>query len=362
MAKLLEQIGIETIRFDESDRNLFQVDDARLRADALRHSILPRLHVLMNQCLASIRDIYQLEVLNDSRVSFYPQFRTQRKIELRHLYDFAYVGLGGIQKKEGWNGVDRKDTKPVQLLPFRYGLLIGEKGLSIYLENHWVKGLTAASHKKFFDFHLKFESLLHVLCHVSKITPFLAYGDDVAPISTFKKHYDFMFQNQIFNNDFGSEFKGFPITSNSLNDYILQFVYFYPVYDSYLQIAMGAPVRFEKLIEKLNQYLRESDTSDSRDNEENKASGFSDIERMKVRELAEQRVKVMPSIRWQVFQRDDWKCVACGRGAQDGIILQVDHIVPRSKGGKDTLNNFQTLCHICNLRKSNKDATNLRIT
>lgn len=362
MIMSLEEVGLENIRFDESDRNLFQVDDARLRADALRHSILPRLHVLMNQCLAIIRDVYRIEALNDSRVSFYPQFRTKRKIELSHLYDFAYVGLGGYSRKKGWTGVQRKDTKPVQLLPFRYGLQIGEKGLAIYLENHWVKGLTAASHKKFFDFHLEFESLIHVLCHVSKITPFLAYGDEVAPISTFRKHYEFMLQNQIFNNDFGSEFKGFPLTSNSLNNYILQFVYFYPVYDSYLQIAMGTPVRFEKLVGKLNEWIREQDKSDDWGDTENKLPALSDNERMGVREIAEQRVKVMPSIRWQVFQRDNWKCVACGRGAQDGIILQVDHIIPRSKRGKDTLDNFQTLCHICNLGKSNKDSTNLRAT
>ncbi|OQX01521.1 MAG: hypothetical protein BWK80_59790 [Desulfobacteraceae bacterium IS3] len=68
----------------------------------------------------------------------------------------------------------------------------------------------------------------------------------------------------------------------------------------------------------------------------------------------------MPAIRWQVFQRDKWKCVSCGRSAANDVILHVDHIVPRSKGGKDELDNYQTLCHICNIGKSNKDETNIR--
>jgi len=42
------------------------------------------------------------------------------------------------------------------------------------------------------------------------------------------------------------------------------------------------------------------------------------------------------------------------------VILHVDHILPRSKGGKDEMINFQTLCDKCNLGKSNTDKTDLR--
>ncbi|OIP00735.1 MAG: hypothetical protein AUJ97_07710 [Bacteroidetes bacterium CG2_30_32_10] len=72
------------------------------------------------------------------------------------------------------------------------------------------------------------------------------------------------------------------------------------------------------------------------------------------------RIKVMPGIRWQVFKRDNWRCVACGQSADDNVILHIDHIIPRSKGGKDEINNYQTLCETCNIGKSNKDDTNLR--
>ncbi|MRG44096.1 HNH endonuclease [Chitinophaga sp. SYP-B3965] len=68
----------------------------------------------------------------------------------------------------------------------------------------------------------------------------------------------------------------------------------------------------------------------------------------------------MPSMRWQVFQRDSWKCVACGKNADDHIWLEVDHIIPRSKGGKNEITNYQTLCNVCNIGKSNKDETDIR--
>lgn len=109
----------EPVFFDEQDANLFLVNEARLRADALQHSLLPRLRNLMHVAIAEIRDIYRIEALDDSIVSVYPNFRQKRKNELTHLYDSAFVGLGG-QRKARWPGFSRKDGKPVQILPFRY--------------------------------------------------------------------------------------------------------------------------------------------------------------------------------------------------------------------------------------------------
>jgi hypothetical protein len=35
------------------------------------------------------------------------------------------------------------------------------------------------------------------------------------------------------------------------------------------------------------------------------------------------------------------------------IMLTKDHIIPRSKGGKNTLDNYQTMCSVCNWNKGN---------
>lgn len=60
-------------------------------------------------------------------------------------------------------------------------------------------------------------------------------------------------------------------------------------------------------------------------------------------------------LRFLVMQRDKFKCCICGASpAKDpNVELQIDHIVPWSKGGKTTIDNLQTLCHSCNLGKSN---------
>jgi len=58
------------------------------------------------------------------------------------------------------------------------------------------------------------------------------------------------------------------------------------------------------------------------------------------------------SIRFKVLQRDHFTCVYCGRSAPD-VTLEVDHIIPISKGGTDILSNLTTSCRDCNRGKSN---------
>ena len=50
-----------------------------------------------------------------------------------------------------------------------------------------------------------------------------------------------------------------------------------------------------------------------------------------------------------VWIRDKGRCVYCG--STDN--LQLDHIIPFSKGGATTVENLQLLCQKCNIRKSN---------
>jgi len=48
------------------------------------------------------------------------------------------------------------------------------------------------------------------------------------------------------------------------------------------------------------------------------------------------------------------KCKHCGKGINDGVKLEVDHITPFSKGGDTEFSNLQILCEECNRGKGDK--------
>lgn len=73
-----------------------------------------------------------------------------------------------------------------------------------------------------------------------------------------------------------------------------------------------------------------------------------------------QRSLMTADLRYRIMKRDGFRCVLCGRSADDGVKLHVDHIKPVSKGGKTEMSNLRTLCEDCNLGKSAKyDPTGL---
>lgn len=69
---------------------------------------------------------------------------------------------------------------------------------------------------------------------------------------------------------------------------------------------------------------------------------------------ARMRAEVAVGRRFDVFLRDGFRCAYCGRSVDEGAMLHVDHIVPRARGGEDTLDNLTTACRECNIGKSAK--------
>lgn len=56
----------------------------------------------------------------------------------------------------------------------------------------------------------------------------------------------------------------------------------------------------------------------------------------------------MENRRRQVYERDGGKCQGCGEklffGQGSARSMEMDHILPRGKGGDDSLDNLQSLC------------------
>lgn len=58
--------------------------------------------------------------------------------------------------------------------------------------------------------------------------------------------------------------------------------------------------------------------------------------------------------RQNLFERDDYRCQYCG-GSFGPKELNMDHVVPRDKGGPTTWENIVTSCVRCNSRKGNRE-------
>jgi HNH endonuclease len=76
---------------------------------------------------------------------------------------------------------------------------------------------------------------------------------------------------------------------------------------------------------------------------------FAEVERSTWEDRFANR-RVPDSMRAAVLVRDGGRCRKCRRS----INLEMDHIVPISKGGKTEESNLQTLCRRCNRAKSRK--------
>ena len=70
-----------------------------------------------------------------------------------------------------------------------------------------------------------------------------------------------------------------------------------------------------------------------------------------------QRSAMTNDLREAIKKRDNYTCCKCGNSVynEPNLLLEVDHIVPISKGGKTEADNLQTLCWRCNREKGAKE-------
>lgn len=65
------------------------------------------------------------------------------------------------------------------------------------------------------------------------------------------------------------------------------------------------------------------------------------------------------SLRYEILKEAGGRCELCGVSSRDKQI-DVDHIVPRAKGGGNEESNLQALCRTCNAQKKDRDDTDFR--
>jgi len=62
--------------------------------------------------------------------------------------------------------------------------------------------------------------------------------------------------------------------------------------------------------------------------------------------------------RKEIFTRDGWACVYCGRKTRD---LTLDHVLPRHRGGGHSWENLVSACKPCNHRKAGRTPEEARM-
>lgn len=62
------------------------------------------------------------------------------------------------------------------------------------------------------------------------------------------------------------------------------------------------------------------------------------------------KADISDSLRWRVWERDNFTCKKCGARR----LLSIDHIVPERDGGRTDFDNLQTLCRRCNSKKGRR--------
>jgi 5-methylcytosine-specific restriction endonuclease McrA len=75
------------------------------------------------------------------------------------------------------------------------------------------------------------------------------------------------------------------------------------------------------------------------------------LRQVTLKELSKQKTKSAGlTLRFKVLLRDKFTCQYCGRRAPS-VVVEVDHIIPKSKGGTNDLSNLTASCFQCNRGK-----------
>lgn len=73
----------------------------------------------------------------------------------------------------------------------------------------------------------------------------------------------------------------------------------------------------------------------------------------KVKQFKKVQSKRRLAFRFEILNRDNFTCQYCGQKAPD-VVLEIDHIFPKSKGGINAQENYKTSCRVCDIGKGDK--------
>lgn len=75
---------------------------------------------------------------------------------------------------------------------------------------------------------------------------------------------------------------------------------------------------------------------------------------IRLRNFAKVPYRVQQPSRKNIFTRDGFRCMYCGVKKSTGRDLELEHVIPRSKGGPNSWDNLVAACTPCNRKKNDR--------
>jgi len=238
------------------------------------------------------------------------------------------------------------------------GYNLTSEGFTAYFFFNHPKNFSTQTYEKFYNFFIANSEEISSIILQTNLKYFFNFYDTFLLINDLIAKLE----NQKYDLVIMSNPIEYPINYEQINKCIKQLIYLFPLLNSCIEIALGNKPNIGADILKLIDKIPNIQTTYFKNSDNNQIDSIV-IEEEQLFEImlkTETKIKIQAGVRWQVFKRDNWRCLSCGRRAEENIILHIDLILPRSKGGKDELENYQTLCETCNIGKSNNDDTDLR--
>ncbi len=348
MAKPLTK-NIADLSFELRDTEIFKIPDVKTRLETIRNYFFPRLDVLMADTYRLIQEVYQINP-TQKRLGFVYRPHHRKDAATNKDYGEVYIGISATKA-----GATPLRIKSATGIPYRYSptyllfaidlhgaLKVEFRPFARYPDRAGTTLLTRVLRN-----HLRRYECYLARHHIAHDSAWASLGLTTALKTDSIEEFGLVFSSPSYY---------FPLTADrGLRDLQTAFLVLYPLFDAVICASRGERHELPAMMDHLEAwYDRKSEEEEKTDEE------TADPESINLPELASYQF-VRTGLWWEVLARDRWRCRSCGRTAQeDGIVLHVDHVVPRSKGGPDHADNLQALCHKCNIGKSNRDSTDLR--
>jgi hypothetical protein len=341
---------VSEVSFAHGDEDVFDIQDARTRARALRQYFFPKLNVLLNSGRALISEIYGAEALMHFTEAQSP--KPKDGAEDTTAFDKAHLGLVGERVESGLK-LKGSNGKPVQYGISHLWFEVFQRGTIGVTFYPMIYGKDSRFEKLVAKELGAFEDFFCTVCGATFTTNAVymglgSFSDALVPEHLRK--YAFY--------SIGAEFPVGP--ENGLRRLVVTFAALFPFQKLITDLSMGNDTTIDKDLNAFQAWWDENGYEIFAPERAGIERAPSQARSRKVNWESEARVMVTGAQRFRVLDRDDFRCLACGRRGADGAILHLDHIVPRSKGGTDEDDNLQTLCSHCNIGKSNKSSRDLR--